>query len=65
MANASSMDPLVSSGVDPKTEEELGKFVGKTIDKAVEKSEECAMKPEAIWLGLAIFKLKLPTSASK
>lgn len=39
MANSSSsLDTLVSSGVDPKTAEVLSKFVDQAVDKAVEKA---------------------------
>ena len=39
MANSSSsLDSLVSSGVDPKTAEALSKFVDQAVDRAVEKA---------------------------
>ena len=39
------MDPLASSGVDPKTAEALSKFVDKAVDQAVDKAIEKALRP--------------------
>ena len=45
MTNSSSLDPLASSGVDPKTAEALRKFVRKTIDQEVNQAVEKALRP--------------------
>ena len=45
MTNSSSLDPLASSGVDPKTAEALRKFVRKTIDQEMNQAVEKALRP--------------------
>ena len=42
------MDPLASSGMDPKTADAVRKFVGKTVDQAVEKAVEKALRPSGV-----------------
>ncbi len=44
MANASSIELLTSSGVDPKTAKALGEFVEKAVESSVEKAVGRAMK---------------------
>ena len=44
MANASSMELLTSSGVDPKTAKALGEFVERTVNKSIEKAVDNAVE---------------------